>query len=438
MIYNRFVERDEIPLNVQIEVAIHEEIFGDDPKKWAGIDKALELRRKIGEVDISKPTFLDEMKDEILSDKLTSEDVRQIKEVEDKLSEDPKLKDEIVKVLLKAQEKLATELGSKNQINNLDHVRDVTAMVGRSGPLAEIGAVMHDFVKLSAGEPNDLVLLAEHEILSAMAAKKLGLVIQEKLGIEGRGFSKWLGFLATHGEDEYPLKKASAEENKVQHCVDGKLVRGMLFGSVYVRFPSLNSGELRMFEDEEDQDLVDCMRSISCADKLSGNKLAAFLKYMTVYKTEDILGFDNVADLMMDKVLESFVTNFDNAPEGELKQEFWNSDEFLKSIMLISLLREEMGHEAVDTVLGVDGLLDDTDKKVLDARDRLDATYVTCKSGMSRQNLQEKRVDILIAFGEMVEEVDLVDISNLSLRSKLEEIRDDIFREYAGHAKVNI
>ncbi len=426
--------QERTALNIEISRAIHNEIFGIDPVTWTGVDEALRLRSKIGETDISQVTFLDRSRDEILADRLTEDEVWQVKQIERMLINNPKLKGEIVTVLLKTQEELATALGAKNQVSNLDHVRDVLDLCKKQSPLVQIGAVLHDFVKLTAIDGKDVTLLAEHEILSAVAAGKIGRVIQRELGMSGNGLSKWLGFLATHGEDEYPYNRALLAKGEDKHTEDGKLVRAKLFGGMYVKFPGLNSGELRMFEENEDQDLVDWMKSISCADKLSGEKLISFQKYLGFYRPGELFENDTLADFMLDKLLASYIANFDDAPNCELKRGFWNSADFLRSILLISLLREKMGHEVVDEVLSADVMIARTNPKVMEERDVLRGEY---EKGKMDAN-DESKSDFQITFGALIEEIGVVNVDEGELRSRLLKIRDDIFKDYAEYVNLDI
>lgn len=436
--YNKFVNdrdtQERSALNTEISQTIRKEIFGTDPAMWAGVDEALKLRSRIGEIDISQATFLDKMRDEILSDRLTDDEVWQVRQIERSLINNPKLKEEVVAVLLKTQEELATALGVKNQVSNLDHVRDVLELCKSQGPLVQIGAVLHDYVKLASIDGKDTTLLAEHEILSAVAAGKIGAVIQRELGISGNGLSKYLGFLASHGEDEYPYNKAVSAKSEDKHIEDGRLVRAKLFGGMYVKFPGLNSGELRMFEESDDPALVDWMKSISCADKLSGEKLISFQKYLGFYKSRELFENDTLADFVLDKLLASYIANFDKAPNCELKRDFWNSNDFLRSILLISLLREKMGHEVVDEVLSVDSIIARTNPKVMEERDVLREEY---EKGKMDAN-DESKSDFQITFGALAEEIGVVNVDGDELRDRLMKIRDDIFKDYAEYVNLDI
>lgn len=328
-----------------------------------GIDAALAIRREIsatGKVSTAENRLV-QLRNEIIeneANRLTKEDMDQVMNLNEYLKDEPELVDKMVEELIAAQEKMFETLGVGGKSSAVNHVREVVALVKKGSPdmpLTALMAAVHDMVKYTSVEGEDLALTAEHEVLSAVAAKRAGETIAAHLkqdrsweGIvysDGResGVAKLFSYILTHGEGEYPAVVANGSA-VVE--VEGVKV-GTMDGGEYIFNPG--SSEVMIGQVGVDVTLARKMLEVvSGADKLVGMSPDSLVKYLTFTSEKVIFDFENIDDLMINQVMASFIGNYKNSPDSELKKDFLHSDEVHQSILILLSLRKSYQPESVE------------------------------------------------------------------------------------------
>lgn len=336
-----------------------------------GIDAALAIRKEIaatGKVPTEKNNLV-QLRSEIVANeanRLSSEDMDQVTKLNEYLKAEPGLVEKMIEELIAAQEKMLETLGVGGKSSAINHVREVAALVKKGSsdmPLAVLMAAVHDMVKFTSVEGEDLALTAEHEVLSAVAAKKSGQAMVEFLkqdrGWEGisyadgreSGVAKLFSYILTHGEGEYPAVVASGSA-VVE--IEGVKV-GTMGGGEYVFSPG--SSEVMIGQVGVDVTLARKMlEAVSGADKLVGMSPDSLVKYLTFTPEQTIFSYEGTDDLMFNLVMASFIGNYKNSPESFLKQDFLHSDDVHQSVLMLLSLRsshqlEDIGGSAIDFAL---------------------------------------------------------------------------------------
>jgi hypothetical protein len=305
---------------------------------------------------------------------LTAADLDQIETLNKYLSSEPEIMKELIEVLIQTQEKMMGVLGVGGRSIPIAHVREVVDLVRERAPdmpLAALLAAVHDMVKMtSVGEDGtavDLSLTAEHEVLSAHAAKKVGRELAEFLketkgweGIIGQdgspgGVAKLFSYVLTHGEGEYP--ETVATETKIV-LANGEAV-GEMEGGEYVFNPSTR--EVRLAVDVAvDVSLARrILELVSGADKLVGMSPDSLVKYLAFTPIDKLFSYDGADDLLFDRIYASFRKNYLNSPDSEMKAGFLHSETVHQSILTLLCLKGDYSLEGEEkfnlALLGEDG-----------------------------------------------------------------------------------
>lgn len=401
---------------------------------WTGIADALAIRKEIAiSGKVPEENRLVQIRNEIVDNEknlLTKEDLAQVEALNNYLREEPELVDQLVESLIGVQEKMMDTLGVGVKSSAIGHIREVVALVKKGSPempLAALMAAAHDMVKLTAvedekGNKTDLVLTAEHEVLSAMAAQRMGDVLVAHLAkvkgweeisySDGRrgGVAKLFSYILTHGEGEYP-EVVAGKSTIVE--VDGVKV-GTMGGGEYVFNPK--SSEVVLGQEEVDTMLVRGMlEAVSGADKLVGMSPDSLVKYLVFTPEQTIFDFEGTDHLLFDQVMASFIGNYKNSPDSELKKDFLHSDEVHQSILILLSLRSgnqlgDLGGPTIDFAL-----YGEKAERIRGRVDKFKGFFGEVKSGkITVDNPKSTLVTYFRELATAIKEINLVDSPELA------------------------
>ncbi len=321
-----------------------------------------------------------EKRQQILDERLTTEDLSHITELNKRLAADPKLLASIRNGLYEFQFKRLDELHiPTDQIKqNLDHIQRVvqyveqadTASTGPDNPLglAILTAAVHDIekvanysylVKNQDTRTGASTLLAEHEYMSAILGKE---VVQEAL--KAAGLEKYAASAAKlvgkailpHGEGEWPERQAQMAKLPATMALDDKEELYLLLGGLFIKSPS--SSEIPIVADEVTADTSEEARqaermcrstieAVSAADKMDGLGDLSLVKYHQGNSIQYIFTRSSSHEYAQ-TFAETLVYNMRNAPDVlGIKQNPKVQDTINRAGLLFSIMQDVESHPAL-------------------------------------------------------------------------------------------